>query len=113
MDKTKMTKDELKIELEAAKLEIEQLEKEKTELARCFSAVTSARASALEQKDSASYSEEPEDLHAFAFQDGAADILSRLFLFDDCGECIGFNLDEVEYYCWLAADPRRKKAAPL
>ena len=92
---TKMTKDELKIELEAAKLEIEQLEKEKTELARCFSAVTSARASALEQKDS------------------AADILSRLFLFDDCGECVGFNLDEVEYYCWLAADPRRKKAAPL
>ena len=108
-----MTKDDYKKELELTKTQLVELERQKTELARCFSAVTSARASALEQKDSASYSEEPEDLHAFAFQDGAADILSRLFLFDDCGECVGFNLDEVEYYCWLAADPRRKKAAPL
>lgn len=108
-----MTKDDYKKELELTKIQLAELEQQKTELARCFSAVTSARASALEQKDSSSYSEEPEDLHAFAFQDGAADILSRLFLFDDCGECIGFNLDEVEYYCWLAADPRRKKAAPL
>ena len=95
MDKTKMTKDDYKKELELTKIQLAELEQQKTELARCFSAVTSARASALEQKD------------------GAADILSRLFLFDDCGECIGFNLDEVEYYCWLAADPRRKKAAPL
>ena len=90
-----MTKDDYKKELELTKIQLAELEQQKTELARCFSAVTSARASALEQKDS------------------AADILSRLFLFDDCGECIGFNLDEVEYYCWLAADPRRKKAAPL
>ena len=90
-----MTKDDYKKELELTKIQLAELEQQKTELARCFSAVTSARASALEQND------------------GAADILSRLFLFDDCGECIGFNLDEVEYYCWLAADPRRKKAAPL
>ena len=108
-----MTKEQMKLELDSVKAELEEYKKADEQLARCFSAITSARASALEQKDSSSYSEEPEDLHAFAFQDGAADILSRLFLFDDCGECIGFNLDEVEYYCWLAADPRRKKAAPL
>lgn len=90
-----MTKEQLKIEFDSVKAELEEYKKADEQLARCFSAITSARASALEQKD------------------GASDILSRLFLFDDCGECIGFNLDEVEYYCWLAADPRRKKAAPL
>lgn len=83
-----MTKEQMKNELAAKNAELEQLKKEKAELARCFSAVTSARANA----------------------DGATDILSRLFLFDDNGECIGFNLDEVAYYCWLAQDPRRKSA---
>lgn len=105
-----MTKEQMKNELAAKNAELEQLKKEKAELARCFSAVTSAKRNALNERECAEGMEDPENLHAVAFHEGAAHILSRLFLFDDNGECIGFNLDEVAYYCWLAQDPRRKSA---
>ena len=113
MDKTKMTKDDYKKELELTKIQLAELEKEKTELARCFSAVTVVRTFINEQLDALSAGTEAEDMHNSILNEGKLEILNNLFVFSANGECEGFNLDTADYYRWLAADPRRKKAAPL
>lgn len=108
-----MTKDDYKKELELTKKQLAELEKEKTELARCFSAVTVVRTFINEQLDALSAGTEAEDMHNSILNEGKLEILNSLFVFSANGECEGFNLDTADYYCWLAADPRRKKAAPL
>lgn len=108
-----MLKTQIEEELKKVNTQLEQLKKEKTELARCFSAVTVVRTFINEQLDALSAGTEAEDMHNSILNEGKLEILNSLFVFSANGECEGFNLDTADYYCWLAADPRRKKTSPL
>ncbi len=98
-----MTKEQLQKKINEQEQELSLYREHEAFEERLFTALTSIKLEAIERQAEAIEEDDEATNHKMQ---GVRELIDKLIFYDELsGKIVGYNLDTVDYYCWLAQKP--------